>query len=254
MKQLKLFIRAIFPKTYLPKLREFRDFIRGLFYLGNRFICPVCGGNFRKFLDFGPASQPNEQCPRCLSLKRHRLLWFYLKDKTNFFDDNFKVLHMAPEYCFYQRFSKQKNLDYISADIQSPLAQVKMDITNIVYEDNFFDVILCNHVLEHIPDDGKAMKELWRVLKPGGWAIMQVPIDINRQQTYENPSIESPEERKRLFGQEDHVRWYGLDYKDRLELAGFAVKVDSYVKELGNDVIKKYSLRETENIYFCTKH
>ncbi len=177
MKQLKPFIRAIFPKTALPKLREFRDSIRGLFYLGNRFICPVCGGHFRKFRDFGAVSKANEQCPRCLSLKRHRLLWLYLKDKTNFFDENLKVLHIAPEYCFYQRFSEQENLDYISADIQSPLAKVKMDITNIVYEDNFFDVILCNHVLEHIPDDGKAMKELWRVLKPGGWAILQVPID-----------------------------------------------------------------------------
>lgn len=230
--------------------------LRGLLYLGNRFICPVCGGHFRKFQDFGPVGlvKQNEQCPRCLSLRRHRLLWLYLKEKTNFFDANLKVLHIAPEYCFYQRFENQKNLDYISADIQSPLAKVKMDITNIVYEDNLFDVILCNHVLEHILDDGKAMKELLRVLKPGGWAIMQVPIALNSQQTFEDPTIESPEERKRLFGQEDHVRWYGLDYKDRLELAGFTVKVDSYVKELGNNAIEKYSLRETENIYFCSQH
>ncbi|MDY6802763.1 MAG: hypothetical protein SXA11_03020 [Cyanobacteriota bacterium] len=141
MNQLKSFFKATVPKRYIPELREFRDFIRGLFYIGNLFICPVCGGNFRKFRDFGAVSKANEQCPRCLSLKRHRLLWLYLKEKTNFFDDNLKVLHIAPEYYFYQKFSKQKNLDYISADIQSPLAKVKMDITNIVYEDNLFDVI-----------------------------------------------------------------------------------------------------------------
>ncbi|WP_293138876.1 class I SAM-dependent methyltransferase [Okeania sp. SIO3I5] len=186
-------------------------------------------------------------------MKRHRLLWLYLKNKTNFFDEDLKVLHFAPEYSFYRRFANQKNLDYISADLYSPRAMVKMDITNILYEDNLFDVIICSHVLEHIPDDRKAMSELWRVLKHGGWAILQVPIDINSQETLEDPNIQSPEDRLRFYGLEDHVRMYGLDYKDRLEEVGFTVKVDEYVKELGSDIIEKYGLMETENIYLCIK-
>lgn len=229
------------------------DFLRGLLYAGNQFICPVCGGHFRKFRESGTISRPNEQCPRCLSRKRHRLLWLYLKNKTNFFDEQLKVLHLAPEHCFYKRFSNQKNLDYLSADIQSPLAMVKMDITNIHYQESVFDVILCSHVLEHIPDDEKAMAELYRVLKPGGWAILQVPIDMNRQKTFEDPTIKSREDRQRFFGQSDHVRLYGLDYKHRLEQAGFKVKVDGYVRELGSEDIKKYSLMETQKIYFCLK-
>ena len=230
------------------------DFLRGLLYVGNQFFCPICNGHFRKFRDYGEIPRANEQCARCLSAKRHRLLWLYLKNKTNFFDEQLKVLHMAPEHCFYKRFSNQKNLDYLSADIQSPLAMVKMNIMDIPYKDNLFDVILCNHVLEHIPNDEKAMAELCRVLKPGGWAILQVPIDMNRQTTFEDPTIKSREDRRRFFGQSDHVRLYGLDYKDRLEQAGFKVKVDGYVRELGSETIKKYGLMETENIYFCTKN
>lgn len=143
------------------------------------------------------------------------------------------------------------NLDYISADLNSPMAMVKMDITNILYEDNSFDVILCSHVLEHVVDDRKAMRELFRVLKPGGWGILQVPI--LRDKTFEDPSIVSPEDRERIFGQKDHVRIYGRDYKDRLEEAGFTVKVDGYVRELGDDKIKKHGLSEDQDIYFCAK-
>ena len=128
-----------------------------------------------------------------------------------------------------------------------------MDITNIAYEDNCFDVILCNHVLEDIPNDKKAMQELFRVLKPGGWAIIQVPIDLNREQTFEDPSIVLAEEKERLFGQYDHVRLYGKDYKNKLEVIGFKVKVDGYVRTLGKEIIKKHGLKETEDIYFCTK-
>ena len=144
------------------------------------------------------------------------------------------------------------NLDYISVDLNSPLAMVKMDITNILYEDNTFDVILCSHVLEHIIDDRKAIRELFRVLKPGGWAILQVPLSNENDKTLEEPSIISPRDRERIFGQKDHVRIYGRDYKDRLEKAGFTVKVDGYVRELGDDKIKKHGLSEDQEIYFCT--
>lgn len=130
---------------------------------------------------------------------------------------------------------------------------VKMDVTNIAMPDNQFDCIICYHVLEHIPDDEKAMTELFRVLKPGGWAILQSPVDHNRDKTYEDPSIVSPDERERAFGIKDHVRLYGRDYKDRLERAGFTVKLDCYVTELRDDKIKRYGLMKDEIIYLCTK-
>lgn len=145
------------------------------------------------------------------------------------------------------------NLDYISADLDSPLAMVKMDITNILFENNSFDVILCSHVLEHIIDDNKAMRELFRVLKPGGWAILQTPIDLKLDKTFEDHSIVSPEERERFFGQSDHVRIYGRDYVNRLLKAGFEVTVESYPKDLSPNIIKKHVLSENEDIFFCTK-
>ena len=177
----------------------------------------------------------------------------YLRDRTNLFSDNIKVLHFAPEYIFQKILLSLPNLDYISADLDSSLAMVKMDITNIPYEDNSFDVILCSHVLENVMNDQKAMKNLFRILKPGGWAILQSPIDYKRNKTFEDSSIALPEDRERVFGQRDQVRIYGLDYKERLEKEGFTVKVDSYVKELKLDIIQKYGLMKEEDIYFCTK-
>jgi SAM-dependent methyltransferase len=130
---------------------------------------------------------------------------------------------------------------------------LKINIADIPLPDDQFDCVICYHVLEHIPDDQKAMRELFRVLKPGGWAILQSPIDFNHDKTFEDPSIVSPDERERFFGQNDHVRIYGRDYKDRLEKAGFVVKVDDYVQQLGDSAIKKYGLMRDEKIHFCSK-
>ena len=132
---------------------------------------------------------------------------------------------------------------------------IKIDITDIKFQNNTFDCILCSHVLEHILDDNKAIRELYRVLKPNGWAILQVPI--LREKTFEDPNIQTPEERLKYFGQEDHVRIYGLDYKDRLENAGFKVMVDPYLMELDEDIVQLYKLvpenEPKENIYYCIK-
>ena len=244
-------VKALIPEQYHPIVGEIYKICRSFLYIGNRYICPCCGWRFRTLLPYGNKKRPNVGCPRCNSAERHRLLWLYLKNKTNFFSDNLKVLHFAPEYIFQKTLRFMSNLDYISADLNSPMAMVKMDITNILYEDNSFDVILCSHVLEHVVDDRKAMRELFRVLKPGGWGILQVPI--LRDKTFEDLSIVSPEDRERIFGQKDHVRIYGRDYKDRLEEAGFTVKVDGYVRELGDDKIKKHGLSEDQDIYFCAK-
>jgi predicted SAM-dependent methyltransferase len=195
----------------------------------------------------------NAMCPRCRSLERHRLLWLYLKNKTNLFTSNLKVLHVAPEPAFQKILKSMPNLDYISADLNSPYAMLNMDVTDILFGGSLFDVILCSHVLEHIEDDQKAIREFHRVLKPGGWAILQVPVASKLEETLEDTKVKTPEERELAFGLKEHVRIYGLDYKDRLEIAGFTVDVDQYVKSLSPEIVRAFSLDKDENIYFCTK-
>lgn len=261
MSVIKSTVKKIVPKKYRELIWQLRNqslsyrqeleyFFRGWRYAGNKVVCPCCGGNFSQFLPVGVRA--NAECPRCTARERHRLIWMYLKNKTNLFSESLKVLHIAPEFYFQKKLVRMSNLDYLSGDLDSPLADVKIDITNIQYPDNSFDVILCNHVLEHIPDDRQAMQELFRVLKPEGWGIFQVPLDLNSDGTVEGPSL-PPQERKRLFGQIDHVRLYGKDYKQRLEQAGFTVKVDEYVKELDCKQIEKYGLRTEQDVYFCTQ-
>lgn len=221
------------------------------------YECSLCGSKISSFLPFGMRKntppRPNAQCPVCKSLERHRLIWLYFRNRTNLFSTAHKMLHVAPELLLMDKLCSCPNIDYLSADLDSSLAMVKMDITDIHYPDNSFDVIYCSHVLEHIPDDQKAMRELCRVLRPGGWAILQVPLWGPK--TIEDPSITTPEDRERVFYQFDHVRHYGHDgvYRQRLENAGFTVKVDPYIKELGEENSKRYGLMAGEDIYFCTK-
>ena len=250
MKYVKLLAKRIIPKRYHVLVRYIYGTIR---YSGLRFMCPCCDGHLRKFLPYGVKPRPNARCPRCYSAERHRLLWLYLRDRTNFFTDHLKVLDIAPMAFLQEKCKKLKNLDYISADILSPTAMIKIDITNINMPDNQLDCIICYHVLEHILDDGKAMKELFRILKPGGWAILQSPVDFDCDKTFEDAKIVSPNDRELIFGHKDHVRIYGRDYKDRLERAGFTVNLDNYIRTLGDDKIKRYGLMENEIIYFCVK-
>jgi SAM-dependent methyltransferase len=196
----------------------------------------------------------NALCPNCLSLERHRLLWLYLKKRTSFFSERLKFLHIAPELCFIHRFEKLDNLEYITADLESPLARVKMDIHQIPFQENTFDVVMCNHVLEHVEDDIHAMREIFRVLKKDGWAIMQVPfMGKNLEITYEDPSIRNPSEREKIYGQRDHVRTYGQDYPERLRKAGFHVEEDQFIRTMDQNDILRFGLPENEIIYFATK-
>lgn len=180
---------------------------KAVWYTGNDRLCPYCNGSFRIFLPYGEDGlRPDAQCPGCGSLERHRLLWLYLHDKTRFFKDNLKVLDIAPMDIFQQKCKALPNLDYMSADLSSSLAMVNMDITDIKLPDNSFDCIICYHVLEHILDDVQAMKELFRVLKPGGWALLQSPVDVQRTSTFEDEHIVLPQDRLRVFGHQNHVR------------------------------------------------
>ena len=242
------------PRPILIKVSYWVRPIISLYLKGNTYTDPIDGKSFRKFLPYGYGKQrPNVLSPSTLSLERHRLLWLYLKNETDFFSAPKKVLHIAPEQCFLKLFKNQKNLSYISADLYSPIADVKADICDLPFEDNTFDVVFCNHVLEHIEDDKKAMSELYRVLKPSGMGVFQIPQDLSLEKTYENFSITSKEDRKKHFGQYDHVRVYGRDYFDRLRKVGFTVNEVDYSKIISNELITKYCLVKGEILPVCIK-
>ena len=251
MKTIIAFLIRFVPRKYLQRVAGVGMKVTALFYRGNAVQCPVCSSQFRIFLPYGRINpRSNALCPTCLSLERHRLIWLYLSEKTNFFKSKLHVLHIAPEACFINRFEKIHGDQYITADIESPLAKVKMDIHQIPFPDNTFDVVLCNHVLEHVKDDIQAMKEMHRVLKPGGFSIQQVPFfNPVSEVTFEDNTITDPREREKIFGQDDHVRKYGKDYAARMERAGLTAVEDGFVNELNDETRKHYGLVKGEIIY-----
>jgi SAM-dependent methyltransferase len=249
--ELKQIAEKIVPKKYLRVAGMQVLRATSFLYKGNAVTCPCCGHSFASFASYGYVKRPNVLCRHCLSLERHRSLWLYFHQKTNLFKDKLRVLHFAPEHQLQEKFKNAPNLDYISADLDMPTAMIQMDITNITFPDNAFDVIICNHVLEHVPDDHLAMSELYRVLKPGGWAILQTPMS-NKAETEEDLTITDPKERERRFGQDDHVRTYGMDKKDRLESVGFKVDLDKFLYELPAATIAQYRLM-LEDIWIVRK-
>ena len=254
MKKLFKLILNTIPRPILIRISYLVRPFLVLVLKGNTFTDPIDGKSFKNFLPYGYGKQRNDVLsPSTLSLERHRLLWLYLKNETDFFSAEKKILHFAPEQAFYKRFKKMKNLDYVTTDLNSPLADIKADICNLPFKDNEFDVILCNHVLEHIPDDTKAMKELYRVLKVGGMGIFQIPQDLNRKTTFEDHSITDEKERAKIFGQYDHVRIYGRDYFDKLRSFGFKVDEVDYTSILSAEEITRYCLAKGEIIPVVSK-
>jgi predicted SAM-dependent methyltransferase len=249
----KLILNTI-PRPLLIKMSFLaRPFLK-IFLRGNNFTDPIDGKSFRKFLPYGYQNQrPNALSPSSLSLERHRLLWLYLKKETDFFINPKKVLHFAPEQAFYKHLKKLTHLNYTTTDLKSPLADIKADICALPFDTDSFDVILCNHVLEHIKEDNRAMCELYRVLKPGGLAIVQVPIDLDRTITFEDDSIVDKAERTKYFGQYDHVRVYGKDYFDKLKSVGFEVEAVDFTKKLTPEECKRYALVMGELIPIARK-
>lgn len=249
----KFFLNLI-PRPLLIRLSYVVRPILALFLRGSKYVDPIDGKGFRTFLPYGYVKQrPNILSPSTLSLERHRLLWLYLKHETNFFTEQLEVLHFAPEQCFLKRFRNLKNITLTTTDLESPIADVKADICNLPFEDNSYDVILCNHVLEHIPDDTKAMQELYRVMKPNGWGIFQIPQDLKRTTTFEDDTITDKNERAKIFGQYDHVRVYGRDYFDKLRSIGFIVEEVDYTVILSDEDIDKYRLAKGEIVPFVRK-
>ena len=254
MKKLIKFLINTIPRPYLIWWSKFLAPLVDILFRGNKFTDPINGKSYRKFLPYGYVKQrDNALSPGTLSLERHRLLWLYLNNETNFFSKTLKVLHIAHEQCFYNLFKNLKNINYTTFDLNSPLADIKGDICNLPFKENSFDFILCNHVLEHINDDKKAMKELYRVLNKNGTAILQVPINQKSSKTFEDSSIVDKKERIEKFGQYDHIRLYGLDYFKKLESFGFKVDPLKYSKEFTESEIIKYGLIKDEIIPVCKK-
>lgn len=249
----KLALNSI-PRPFLIRISYLvRPFLK-IYLKGSRYTDPIDGSKFRKFLPYGYENQrENVLSPSTLSLERHRLLWLYLKNRSDLFRKEQKVLHFAPEQAFYKRFRNLAHLDYTTTDLNSPLADVKADICDLPFENESFDFILCNHVLEHIPDDKKAMQELYRILRPGGTAILQIPQELDRAETFQDDSITDPKERAKIFGQYDHVRVYGIDYFNKLRAVGFKVDEVDYTAELSQADIEKFRLAPGEIIPVCYK-
>ena len=250
------FILNLIPRKHLIGISIFLRPLLRIYFKGSKFTDPIDNSKYRIFLPYGYGEniRKNALCPGTLSLERHRLLWLFLERNTTFFNDKLRILHIAPEQPFYRKFKSIKNWDYITCDLNSPLADIKADICKLPFKKFEFDLIICNHVLEHINDDLKAIREIYRVLKKNGVAILQVPIDESLSKTFEDKTIFDPKKKSELFGQYDHVRKYGKDYYDRLKSVGFKVKKIDIQKKLSEEEIKKYCLPKYEKIPFVIKN
>ena len=248
------YILKFLPRKFLIKYSFLITPILRIIFHGKRYTDPIDNSNYSKFLSYGyKRIRKNALCPGTLSLERHRLLWLYLDNETNFLNSSLKVLHVAPEQVFYKKFKKLKNWDYLTFDLNSPIADIKGDLTSTNFKDESFDLIICNHVLEHIKDDKSALNEIYRVLKYNGTSILQVPINVRREKTFEDSTIKSKIQREKYFGQYDHVREYGLDFKDRVEQSGFKVQMINYSKKISKDLIMKYGLMKNDLIPIAKK-
>lgn len=247
--------RAVVPIRYRTWLRFRQLQLRYLIDRGDRHECNICGRKVRQFAVF--YGRPNSMCPRCFSLERHRLLYEYFRSKTTLLSEPNRLLHFAPENCLHRVLIKNKALEYETADMMCqfiPGIEIRpkhiMSVTQIEFPDESFDAVICSHVLEHVPDDAKAMREIYRVLKKSGFAILQVPINPTYSQTLQDYSLSSAE-RYRQYGSEDHLRYYGRDdYVARLNFAGFEVEVDDFVKTLDFD---RFAMDASELIFRCRK-
>lgn len=239
---------------------------RRVAYFGVMHACPFCGGRFRSLLPFGhdlPVLQRagvigggrrnHALCPVCWSSDRERLVFLYLQRRTALFSRPHELLHIAPERHLRSALARLPGSRYVSGDLSSADVMVRLDVARSPFSDGSFDAIICNHVLEHVPDDSAAMREILRLLKPGGWALLQVPIGLALAETVEDPSAATPEAREEAFGQRDHVRIYARDYEQRLAAAGFRVEVDGFAAELEGGEAERYGLDRREKLYVCRK-
>lgn len=228
--------------------------LRALLFVGTRHQCPCCGWRLRTFTHGGSSlrSRANGYCPRCNSKARHRRDWLYMEKHTELFTSALRVLHVSPKYALARRLAREPNLEYVAGDLERrPHVSIRFDLTSLPLRSESFDAAICIHVLEHIEDDAAAMAELFRVIRPGGWAFISVPVRLDHP-THEDAAITTPHDRLREFGETDHVRYYGYDLVARLEAAGFRVTLDE-AAALIPSTMERYGLLADENIFFCKK-
>lgn len=259
MKHLIKLILNLIPRPLLQRVAEWIVPVVGLLYLGKGKQCPLCGCQRRKFLPYGyVTSRENALCPNCLSLERHRLLWLWLLRESDIGRGAMalpKMLHIAPEVALMRKFKKMYAREaerYVTADLESPLADMHFDVQQIPLEDESFDAIICNHIMEHVEDDRKALKELYRIMRRGGWGVILSPVELEREKTFEDDTITDRAERTRIFGQYDHRRIYGRDYAERLREAGFEVYDIDYKNELSKAEQELYAL-PADHLYIVCK-
>lgn len=235
MKRLIRWVLNHIPRRLLQRVANWVVPIVGIAYKGRGRECPICGSHYRRFMPYGyVTSREDALCPHCLSLERHRMIWLWLKECSDLFDNKPLLLHIAPEISLMRHFKHlyRGTKNYITADLESPLADLHFDIQDIPMKDCSVDVVICNHLMEHVEDDIKAMRELYRIMRRGGWGILLVPEDRSRATTFEDDTITDPNERTRIFGQYDHRRIYGRDFDNRLQKAGFRVERIAYKERL----------------------
>lgn len=216
---------------------------------GHAVYCPVCEHGFDAFKDAPDVVLG--LCWRCGAHGRHRAQWLFFQSRPELLRDIGSLLHFAPEWAMRRRLSPLGHLRYVTADLDRPGVDLHVDLTAADLPDASFDGVICSHVLEHIPDDAAAMRELRRITAPGGWCLVMVPLDLNRAHTYEDPSITSPEARHRAFARPDHVRMYAPDIAQRLQAAGFAVERIQPYPALGEERCRRCAIAAFEELWLC---
>ena len=216
---------------------------------GDAVHCPVCGRSFDAFKEAPDVY--NGLCWRCGAHARHRAQWLFFQSRPELLGDIGSLLHLAPEWAMRRRLSELGHLRYVTADLDQPGVDLRLDLTAADLPDASFDGVICSHVLEHIPDDRSAMRELRRITAPGGWCLVMVPIDLNRTDTYEDPSITTPDARHRAFWRPDHVRLYAPDIGQRLEAAGFAVERVQPYPAFGEEQCRRCAIAPFEELWLC---
>ncbi len=255
VKNIVALLTRFVPRTLLQRVAHLGLQSVGWIYMGSTLEDPIDGRTYRKILPYGRVrTRLNALAPHSLSLERHRALWVFLAECTEFFTAQSRMLHMAPEYCFIKRFRSISTLDYVTGDLDSPWADHHFDVHSIPFDDASFDIIMANHLMEHVDDDNAVLREFYRVLRPGGWGVLQVPIDWTNPKTQEDRSITDPKELERLYWQRDHLRLYGYDdYPDRLRAAGFVVEVVDMKKVLGIQRYERYALGGEQWVFLVRK-
>jgi SAM-dependent methyltransferase len=261
-------LRALFDHCVPHRVRPA---LKRSFWWGARHVCPVCDAHVRRYLPegfdlpvlreldvVGAQHRPERTCPVCRSDSRTRLAWLYLSREVTLFDRTARVLHVAPEIGLYARFAQSPGIDYEPGDLEPELYPWaprlrRIDLGALPFPDADFDVVIANHVLEHVPDDAAALAEIRRVLRPGGWAMLAVPIAHKLAATREDADATTPATREQRFGQGDHVRLYGRDFAARVSRAGFTVALWAGHTRGDGEITRRWRLDPRETLPIATR-